>query len=234
MKLKYRKNFFLKSRLFEKLRDVTEYNDFTQVINSEELEGLMSLPLRELFKREDSQGHNYKYFITDYESLPSEIISRCTLKDVLLAWRNSHEKSLALHPESTTKLKVYVSESEKSKEILGLVYYYCRDDNTDNFSNSCVFDMGMMSFNLEKPNMIFTHDILELIDNLLEEYDSVKWFANRDNPAVKTYQKLCTLCNGVCRNNISNKNVVDFEIIAEDYLDSKGQELARRWKKNNI
>ena len=125
----------------------------------------------------------------------------------------------------------FVSIDPKTDDVIGYIHY------TINSVTNRVPSIGAIHFEDEdKSGMIFSVDFIRCLMELFElyQFNSVEFSANERNPAVRVYERIIELANGVRlfhtrESTISPDGVicgeVGFEILYNDYMRSKAHKM---------
>lgn len=181
-------------RLKEQLIDITDFNDYSEISNREELQPIFNSTLRELYKESNEFGCNYRYaFGVD------ERILDYTLKDFL---------NILLHNLSGT-IKFYIS---KHNEVEGLIFYTVAGVDFTRYWKRYIEDICILSFNLKKNSIVLIKDLYTLVKDLRTKYKEINWSADINNPAIRNYKNIAEHLGGTWGDSSEYQGVVNFKI----------------------
>lgn len=80
--------------------------------------------------------------------------------------------------------------SEAGEDLEGFAYY------TTSMNGLRVTDIGLFSFDVEKPNSVLVRDMLNLLKELREKYVSIEFMCVENNPVLDSYIKITRMFNG--------------------------------------
>lgn len=213
-----------KNRFQEKLVDITEFQDFENVLNDERLKTFMNTTLKELIPKVNELGFSYKYL---WGEIPEEE-KNLSMKEYL---KNYYKNKFFLVEGG--RLKFYISES---KEIEGMIFYSLSRP-AFNGGLSYVSSISFFSFNLNSNMLTLIRDMYSLIKDLLKKYASVNWSADIENPACEKYKEICRKLGGDYFVDRSNPGIIYFEIEGNyhyEYSSTKLSEKLRIFRERGI
>lgn len=79
-------------------------------------------------------------------------------------------------------------------------------------SPSVVEEITVISFNLQKNNIVLIKDLMDTFMGLIKTHKIVKWLCFKSNPAIRAYYKLCNKFGGTFRDSSLSDDVVEFLI----------------------
>lgn len=203
--------------LNEKLVDVTNFQDYLEVINREDLKPFFSTPMKDLFKKSNELGNSYKYAFDMKGENSQDLTLAQVLSTLLLA--------------NQGRIKLYFSESN---EIEGLIMYTIGGTDLINRWPHYVEDIVIMSFDLDKPNMTLTRDLYRLIQDLRLKYRYIRWIADKNNPATKFYKKVVDRYGGICEPDSEDEEILVFKIPGKGDPFFKDEPLTEKKTELNI
>ncbi len=160
--------------------DMSELDDAMR--EDENLKKLMLTPLKRLSP--NTLGYSYNYF----SNLPNYFTLYHAVKFVLEDFFNQGE--------------FYYSEVNGKLE--GFVFYTLRGNSTK-CTVPYIWDIGILSFDLNKNNTTLIRDVLGLFETLKKKYRLISWAVDKNNPAVDMYKRLIKRCdNGSCKEDPEN------------------------------
>lgn len=207
-----------KNRFQEKLVDITEFQDFEDVLNDERLKTFMNTSLGDLEKISNEAGMNYAYLWGESEN--KDITMKEYLEDI-------YNTRIRLVKEK--RIKFYISEN---KDIQGLIFYTI---SRPHFTTGEVAasNLSFFSFDLKKNQITLIRDTYSLLKDLIKNYAEVRWNALVDNPACEMYKKICDRLGGSYSTSKDTPGVIYFEILGNPLLErfsNHKQELLFREK----
>lgn len=211
-----------KNRFQERLVDITEFQDFKNVLEDERLQTFMSTPVSELSNSSNELGMSYKYVTGELSDQEREM----TMKEFLLSFYGDFI--------ATGEAKFYISEHN---EIQGMIFYTATGDSNP-FLRKRVQDLGFFSFDLNEGKYTLIKDTYLLIKDLLKKYRTVSWDADENNPACESYKRLCDKLGGEYFNVPDRPGIIHFslagDLLYKETLSLKESKQALLYKEKGI
>lgn len=79
-------------------------------------------------------------------------------------------------------------------------------------SPSVVEEITVISFNLQKNNIVLIKDLMDTFMELIKTHSEVKWSCFKNNPAIRAYYKLCNKFGGTFRESPILDEVIEFSV----------------------
>lgn len=185
-----------KNRFNEKIKDISRYSRFEEVINNPQLRTFFNTTFGELYNLEDSQGHNYRFFFGE------DVNENDTVGEYLSRWYVSMKDSNDNLIDAQMKISV-----DNNDAILGFLILCIGElDNSvvsKKVSNESVgvTELCVFSLNFESINYTLTKDTQKIIEDIFIKnptFSFVGWTAYINNPAIKMYYRRCKDWGGEC------------------------------------